>query len=325
MATAAQRARRRRARARRSSNKQGGQLVQGQQNRGGNGGARKRSAPVSKNDEVACAFANPFCSPEGLKWPDSSSARTLAWRERYRATLYVDPTNFVGAAYFFPRLAVPIYPAPNLTGTAPNENFPVISLGTPVDWPDNPGNALPVKAMRVVNFGVRIRYIGPSLYARGLMTLSTLEGDATSEFPTTPSEYAVEKQTYAIIPGMDIVWIAKPLSNSAREFQVDSSSSATSSWTALALFYEGLDANTETGLHVEVLSHFELLPSTGGTLTHASTPAAKSNPGIITSVSNALLSLPSSMEKFGDAVHSAGQLAQVLRSYRTQPLMLMNS
>lgn len=143
--------------------------------------------------------------------------------------------------------------------------------------------------------------------------------------PTTPSEYAVEKQTYAIIPGMDIVWIAKPLSNSAREFQVDSSSSATSSWTALALFYEGLDANTETGLHVEVLSHFELLPSTGGTLTHASTPAAKSNPGIITSVSNALLSLPSSMEKFGDAVHSAGQLAQVLRSYRTQPLMLMNS
>jgi hypothetical protein len=274
-------------------------------------------------DEVACSFANPFCAPEGLKWPDSSSNRTLAWRERYRHALNVDSVNFEGAAYFYPRLAVPIYIAPVMTSDgATHYKFPVTGLGTPVDWPDNASNALPVKAMRIVNFGVRVRYIGPALYARGLLTVSTLEGDATSDIPSTPGEYAIEKQTYAIVPGLDVVWISKPLSNAAREFLPDSSSSAVSAWTALALFYEGLDSNTVDGLHVEVLAHFELLPETGGTLTHASTPAARSNPGIIQAVANALLSLPSSMEKFGEVASTASQLAQILRSYRTQPLML---
>jgi hypothetical protein len=273
-----------------------------------------------RNDEIACSFANPWCSQEGIKWPDRAAGRTLAWRERYRNTLNVDATNFVGAAFFFPRLATPIFIAPTLT----SNNFPITALGTGVDWADNASNALPVKAFRVVNFGVRIRYIGPALYARGLMTFSTLEGDTTTDFPSTPGEYAIEKQTYAIVPGLDVVWMAKPLSNAAREFYADDATSSTymSGWSALALFYEGLDSNTTSGLHVEVLAHYEFLPETGGTLVHAATPAAEAKPGLMDAVSNALRLLPSSIEKFGESAATVNQMAQLFRSYKTQPLML---
>lgn len=311
MATQAQRERRRRARARRAANKQ---RSQNQQN--GNGGSRQSKrrggTGAHKMAELACSFANPWCSPDGIKWPDMNAGKSVSYRERLVGTLQVNATNFVGAALFHARLKSPCYVAPSLT----TNNFPVSSYGTATEWPDNPaGTPLAVKAARVVNYGVRIRYVGPALYAAGVITMCTIEGDESTEVPTSPDDYCIEKQIFTIQPGMDIIWLSKPLDSLARRFINNTSTSDLSNWSSLAVFFEGMSTETLTGLYFEVLSHFEFLPTVNGALMRAATPAAADNQALISQVSNVLRKVPSAIESAKEAIGTAAQFARFVSQF----------
>lgn len=272
--------------------------------KGGGGGIAKRGGRGPSIDRVIVDLLNPWTPDARVKVPDEVSINSICYRRRQWLTLAQDATTHNGAFRILPRPYNPFYLAPTWTGSGA---FPITAWGSGTAFADQPTFDADFDRVRMVNFGIRITSVGPPLSSQGYITIVTATNDAAAGV-TQPSDVALHKDEYAVKPGLDIVWLSKPLDNRAREYHALTTVATDEAynWTYPYVFLEGSSA--DTALRIEVLVNYECLPMEGSVASRFTTQAAADNPQQMTSLRNMQRDMAPCVEVTGD-VRSGNYIA----------------
>lgn len=258
-----------------------------------------RSAPVPRpritvrDVQNVCGLTDPFCAhANGCKYPDDSSAKTLAYTYHTRTTV---STTAAGDAYL---LFAPQY------GNAPfTQAATIVAPSTVLTW-DNFAVYSPIanaEAYRIVSWGLRLKRICAPLTTQGMVLVRSMQQESGQHFqPIDLSSFS--RSEVLDLPLQDakpITIVGKHSSQRPEAFyQVNTDAAAVVDWdargfTPVTINVVGGPASTAV-LDIEIIIHYELMFTEDSGLGMLSTPPPPHNP-IIT---NAAARLTSTTKSF---------------------------
>lgn len=242
----------------------------------------------SGGDRFLANYMNPWSEVKGKKVPDSDASRSISLRARSYSTIPKTSGSTVAAIKFIPRLDQMTFSGPTFTGTTPDFSFPITDWGSGSNITNYSSYTANFDRWRIVTWGIRITSIGPALNTQGIMTISASTDD-DGIGPYSPGAFALRKDIYAIQPGLDIVWVSRPLHNRAREyFAVNATTRAESyNWEYPCVFLEGLDTDDNTVLRYEVRMDLEFTPRSSTVMEQMASQAALENLPLLQRLNNA--------------------------------------
>jgi hypothetical protein len=259
-----------------------------------------RSPSASRAVHSICGLTDPFCAhANGAKYPDDSSARTLAYTFRGRKSLATD-ANGECAYLWFPQYAYqPITFASARTG------------GGVTAWTDFPASAYlsGTASYRIVSAGYILRSITAPLNASGIV--SVRDYAAVPDRLTTVDMTTFNANATADIPLRLLNNFASISSHSSKMPQIfypvgdDSAAigsvSTERGFNPQTIFVTGAPINT-TVITMEYVIHFELIFPDDQGLAQACTPPPPANSLITQSAARVTSQVPSFFERGAKAL-----------------------
>jgi len=267
--------------------------------RGGGGG--------SKQAHDSVAFLNPFEVVPDMdrRWPDSFAGQSGIYRTVDRGTIVKGGTDTPT-----PTAAARFKVGPNTvvgqaTYTADADGLPVTAWGaTSTAHSEVLASA---DRFRVCSYGVRLYVSGQSDSIAGELTIKENVGDPVIVAPSTPSGHSSgEDSVYALHPGFELIWLAKPLSHNVMNFNdASAATDVQNEWTYLSVF--ATDLNAATALKFETVMFIETLPEAESVLARHSEVGAKSDPGFLAGIMNAARAMDSQYNVTGQIGGAVGR------------------
>lgn len=235
----------------------------------------KPSKTLATHHRESCSILDPFCvSAKGAKRPDGMGPTSISMPIR---GYYGIGTDANGAKVFLV-VNAGRYGWANTTiaGTAATVS---------ANWGERPGADLLVshaKEYRIVSAGVTIRSTASTNNTGGNLILRTISSPAPSYSFTLGNMNFSETQMYALQPGFEVTWIAKPIGPKAHSFRPlteDTNVMTDFDWTGLILEINGGPPSV-TCLSVEMVVNVEFTLTEGNSTAIASlvSPSKATNP-----------------------------------------------
>lgn len=249
---------------------------------------RPREMKQNINAEHVCALTDPFCKhAEGVKYPDSSSARTLAYGAHFRGLMGTDATG--NAANLF----CPAFDLGTAVGTISGgqANYTTMVANTT-------SGLVPI-GYRIVLMGIRIRNMTAPLNASGMVYIRGFPAQNGSTLTAIPLQ-SYNCDFFADIPlqsintngHTDIVFkrtdhmaSVQFVSPNETNPNANVSSYIAPGWGTVQVGVFGGPIST-TVLDVEYFIHYELMFDDSTAIALLATPAPHTNPMLSTLAAN---------------------------------------
>jgi hypothetical protein len=215
-----------------------------------------------------CSITNPFCEgSKGTKYPDASTAYTLAYPIRYRIPV---TTNAAGTAFIIATAALYVNDVPTpptlqylLTGGTVDSAGVILTMGSMTQQPF--GELFANNSARIVSAGLKFTPSQNLMTAQGLANI--IELPSTDDLDVEYLGLNLGSQsfpTYITMPlrSTDSLYgVLRPSGPKSREFNPyepwSTTKKTTNDWSSICLFVQGGAASSTVGF-VDVFYNFEI-------------------------------------------------------------------
>ena len=263
----------------------------------------RKSGPSAALVSHLCGLTDPFCThANGAKYPDDSSARTLAYQYHGRTTINSD-ANGAASMLFLPNY---VY-QPFVSGTV------VAGVTTWGAMTTSGGTVSGVEKFRIVSMGIRLRRISPPLTSSGMVRVRTIAAELGTTFQS------MDCASYARSESMDIALqdcscvsiIFAHSSQMPQRFYLPADvtpDTGVINWTSpgflpVTVAIDGAPASTGM-LDVEFFVNYEFTFDEGSAMGLLATPAPPANT-LLTAAASKVTSLASNF--FTSTAHALGE------------------
>lgn len=259
---------------------------------------------------------------KGVKYPDQNASASVPITIRYTtalsATLGTNPLrgNFM-------RILPPGSLVVTTTGTT-DATGKVTGIGTGTyerapDWTTYDGN---IRAMRVINYGFKLHYIGNSDDNNGKVTvIAHSYGDAPeTESPTTSAMTAIYTKVLALKDCKGQVFEARRISSEALHYEpvtgtlAEIAAEYNDAWEAFSIFLENANGSTPQPLTIDIVWNMECLPLPNSIAGAMASGAAPDVPAVRATAANRAQRIDRMQEPNSYAAsHSTGDYGSALQ------------
>lgn len=216
----------------------------------------------------ACAISNPFCDQsKGTKYPDASSAFTLAYPMRYRLPVLTNASGtavvIATGAFYTNNTPVPPTLQYTVSSATVDATGTILTFGSAIGQPF--GDIMAGNSVRIVSAGVKFTPSQSLMTAQGLVNI--IEVPASDDIDVEYAGLSLGSQSYPTYNTMplrssdSLYGILRPSGAQARTFNPvgdwSTSVKSTNDWSSIAVFVQGGPATSTVG-YIDVFYNLEL-------------------------------------------------------------------